>query len=390
MTSSFFVIGAARSGTNLLARVLGRHPSCNVVLDPLLPIFRSLRDAVLTHDRSGELSQRYPKGSPFQDYYFDCRGVRLLDAVLEAEPDLSASDAELDCLRRACVARAALESPATAQQFAALQGRTYRELVESASRIVTASGEGLLRCGFKEVWIHDFIPWIARALPGCRFICIERDPRAVMASLLAVAARDPTQAAHGPSYMRHWRKGVALVRRFLSDPLLGQRISLVHYEDLVTDADAVARRLCEFLDLPYVDSMTAVSADGWHGNSGYDVTGPNIFTDSLHRWHDTLPADVTRAVDYLCGPEMRLTPYAAARTEALAPAVAAYVARANAEPYSWRSDSGVAETDLAWEALRHEMLAAGQPHTGPLARRCFLFSHTLNAARSQDPRSHAL
>jgi hypothetical protein len=120
------------------------------------------------------------------------------------------------------------------------------------------------------------------------------------------------------------------------------------------------------------------------------VTGPNIFTDSLHRWHDTLPADVTRAVDYLCGPEMRLTPYAAARTEALAPAVAAYVARANAEPYSWRSDSGDAETDLAWEALRHEMLAAGQPHTGPLARRCFLFSDTLNAARSQDPRSHTL
>ncbi len=386
MATLVFVIGAARSGTNLLARVLDRHPSCTVALDPLLPVFRSLRDAVVSQPPQSDLSTRYPKGTPLQDCYFEPCGVTLLDAVLHAHPDIAVTDADLQTLRGDCVARAALESPVSAARFKALEGRTYRELVQSASDIISASGKHLRWCGFKEVWIHDFIPWLAKAFPGARFICIERDPRAVIASLLAVSDRDPTQAAHGPSYMRHWRKGVALMHRFLSDPVLGPRIMLVRYEELVAHPEPVVRNLCEFLDLSYDESLTAVSADGWQGNSAYQQTGRHIYSDSLHRWHETLPRDVADTVDFLCGPEMALTPYLPTSEKGLHPGIAAYLAHAHTEPCSWRSDSGDAEADVAWEALRHELLASGNGYAEALIRRCYLFADTFYAIRT---RSHS-
>ena len=47
MPRPIFVLGLARSGTNLLARILDRHPQVCVALDPLMPVFRALRNAVI-------------------------------------------------------------------------------------------------------------------------------------------------------------------------------------------------------------------------------------------------------------------------------------------------------------------------------------------------------
>jgi len=50
--------------------------------------------------------------------------------------------------------------------------------------------------GMKEVWIIEFLTPLARAYPEARFIVIMRDPRAVIASMQALARSDPSQLAH--------------------------------------------------------------------------------------------------------------------------------------------------------------------------------------------------
>jgi hypothetical protein len=384
MCRPFFIIGSARSGTNLFARLLDNHRQIRVALDPAMPVFRSMRDAIVAQQKDPFLSERFPAGCPFQDYYFEALGHRLLDAVLSADAAMPLSSDEVLRLREACAVRASLESGVMAESMAGLNGRTYVEIFQSIFSIIADSTPDAVWVGCKEVWIEDFIPVLARALPECRFICIERDPRAVVASLLAVTKDDPSQAAHTPSYMRHWRKGVALTRRYLADPELKSRVLLVRYEDLVADPEQGALKLCDFLNLELDAVMLDVSKDGWSGNSGYEQEEKNVYRGSLDRWMNSLSANMLATVDFLCGPEMNFTPYEPVASGGMDNSVIECLLDANREKYSWRSDSGDALSDFAWEALRHRIIDMDRVSSGALLRRCFLFPEIFQAIRCQN------
>jgi hypothetical protein len=383
MLRPFFIIGSARSGTNLLARLLDSHREIRVALDPAMPVFRSMRDAIVAKQEDRRLIKQFPAGCPLQDYYFEALGYRLLDAVLSAEADILPGPDEVMRLREACATRAALESRDMAKSLAGLNGQTYPEIFKSIFSIIADSRLNAVWVGSKEVWIEEFIPVLVRCLPECRFICIERDPRAVVASLLALTKSDPSQSAHAPSYMRHWRKSVALTRRYLADPVLKTRLMLVRYEDLVTDPERGAQGLCNFLDLKYDSAMLGLSKEGWCGNSSYAHREKHIYQASMEQWRDNLMPEMIATVDFLCGPEMVFTPYKAAASCETDISVMECLLNANREKYSWRSDSGDALTDFAWEALRQRILAQNKAYSEELLRRCFLFSETFHFIRCQ-------
>jgi hypothetical protein len=348
-----------------------------------MPVFRSMRDAIVAKQEDRRLIKQFPAGCPLQDYYFEALGYRLLDAVLSAEADILPGPDEVMRLREACATRAALESRDMAKSLAGLNGQTYPEIFKSIFSIIADSRLNAVWVGSKEVWIEEFIPVLVRCLPECRFICIERDPRAVVASLLALTKSDPSQSAHAPSYMRHWRKSVALTRRYLADPVLKTRLMLVRYEDLVTDPERGAQGLCNFLDLKYDSAMLGLSKEGWCGNSSYAHREKHIYQASMEQWRDNLMPEMIATVDFLCGPEMVFTPYKAAASCETDISVMECLLNANREKYSWRSDSGDALTDFAWEALRQRILAQNKAYSEELLRRCFLFSETFHFIRCQ-------
>ena len=383
MGRPFFIIGTARSGTNLLARLLDSHREIRVALDPAMPVFRSMRDAIVAKQEDRRLIERFPPGCPFQDYYFEPLGHRLLDAVLSAETDILLGPDEVMRLRGACASRASLESSDMAESLLGLHGQTYTEIFKSIFSIIADSRPNAVWVGCKEVWIEDFIPVLARCLPETRFICVERDPRAVVASLLALTRSDPSQSAHAPSYMRHWRKSVALTRRYLADPKLKSRLMLIRYEDLVADPEHGAQRLCNFLDLKFDSAMLALSKEGWSGNSSYAHREKNIYQGSLERWKNNLMPKTFATVDFLCGPEMKFTPYKPAASSETDNSVIECLLNANREKYSWRSDSGDALSDFAWEALRQRILGQNGAYSEELLRRCFLFHETFQSIRCQ-------
>ena len=382
MAAPFFIIGLARSGTNLVARMLDRHPKASVALDPFMPVFRSLRDAVIRNCANSQLQLRYLPGLPFQDYYFDALAPVLLDSVLAADSDMLLAAGEIERLRIACAERAALESPSLAEKMRKLVGRTNAELFDSMVILLAEQNPNAQCVGCKEVWIEDFIPALARALPASRFICIERDPRAIVASLIAVSGADPSQSAHTPSYMRHWRKGVALSRRYQRDPALLTRFHLINYESIVRDAEGSARKLSAFLGIDYDPVMITLSDDGWSGNSGYEHSGRDVYLGSLERWRTEISPDVIASIDYFCGPEMRLTEYVPEFSSRLRSGVVNYLLDPGSENDSWRSDSGDELADLAGEALRYALLDADPIDSQTLLRRCFLFRETYYAIRN--------
>jgi hypothetical protein len=377
-----FVLGLARSGTNLLARMLDRHPLITVALDPLLPLFRSLRNAIVSTHGAPAVRARFDANAPFQDFYFASDGPTLLDCILDGSAALTVADEDLIQLRDSVAARAALESPVLAARMGSLTGSDHRAALEDALRIVSTTKPGAHWVGAKEVWVFEFVPLLARAFPAARFYAIERDPRAIVASLVAMAERDPTQAAHPPSYMRHWRKSIALSRRFAADPALRERFRAVPYEHLVADPDAEARRICAELEVKFEPAMLDLSAEGWAGNSSYAHSKRGVYASSAARWRRDLAAEVIHTTDFLCGPEMALTGYRPEDAAGLDETVLGYLERAGREPGSWRSDSGDPVLDLGGELLRHVLLDNNGGTDSGLVRRCFLFTETFEAIRS--------
>ena len=133
-----FVFGVARSGTNLVARMLSAHPEVAVALDPLMPLFRAWRNAVLTDAKRGEAARCFDTASSFQDYYFDPAGAAMLDAILDARMDYRVTPDALVPLREGVMRRAALEMPALAKTFAGWSGDTIRALFDAALGLIAA------------------------------------------------------------------------------------------------------------------------------------------------------------------------------------------------------------------------------------------------------------
>jgi hypothetical protein len=406
MTSQpLFIFGIARSGTNLLARMLGAHPAIEIALDPFMPLFKTVRNASIAHDAPDELRRGFDPMLPFQDGYQAPRGYKLLDLLLAADLAAPIALADLPALRAAIAGRAELEAPDIAARASEIGGGTCRDLVASALEIVASCRANATTrwIGIKEVWVLDFLPALARAFPAARFLAIERDPRAVIASLAALAERDRSQHAHAISYLRHWRKNVVLARRFAADPGLADRFRLVRYEDLAARPREAARALAGFLGLPFDPRMLAPAAPendsgAWRGNSSYDDAVPGISDAPIARWRDRLPAPTTRAVEFFCAPEMMLAHYPPISADPLTASneIAAYVARADADPGSWRSDCGDAAAEMSFEELRHSLLFRPDPATEiDLIRRCFLFEPAYRAAHAivrehAKPRARAL
>jgi hypothetical protein len=377
----FFIFGVARSGTNLVARMLDEHPHATVALDPLLPLFREWRNQAVAQ-ATPSLKHEWSPQSPLQDYYFSEDGAALLDSILNADDTANVPEAVLETLVPAVEARTALESPRLAEAFAKWRGGTWRELLASALRLTREAaertGKQIQAVGIKEVWTIEFLSALSRAVPEVRFIILHRDPRGVVASQMAMAKKDSTQAAHSISYMRHWRKHVALARMFARDAALAGKVLEVRYEDILKSPMAAAEQLATFVGLNFHPSMLQPGKQrDWESNSSFASVSGDVDTQAADRWREKLPAHVIATVEFYCGIEMQTLGYELTRTNPgrLDADVLRGIGEAHASPGKWRSDSDNEETDLAWECLRWQLASLSfLPRNQNLFKRCFLAS----------------
>jgi sulfotransferase family protein len=381
-----FVTGTARSGSTLLAYLLSAHPRVRVASDPCFPLLRALRDAMIIAAAPAGSPLRAFLDQPLQDGYFTDERVALLDLILAGSVDVECPPARRTALLPALVERARHESADLAPHLARLSGRTYRELFAEVLAAVgrTRGGGDARYVGLKEVWMIDFVPALARAFPDARFVVLMRDPRATIASLRALGERDPSQRAHAVSYLRHWRKQVALVTHFRSDPALEGRVHVVEYEALLAEGQAAVDGLCRFLELePHADMLDPkryrdAAGQAWSGNSSFDGARPS--------WTSTLAAAVVEMADFILGPEMALTSYAPVSAPVSAGRLLEGFAAAEVEGASWRSDLGDPQADVGFELFRRALLEAPAGAAPPaLVRRGFLFEDVFQRVRERRP-----
>lgn len=376
-----FGTAVARSGGGVFSHLVSAHPQAVLARHPFLELFRSYRNALVREWDDRDIARATPADAPFGDHYFRACTPRVLDLLGQATLDVRVHEADLANVRERGAARAALESPDLADHFDRLDGGTYRQVLDSALEMVreVRQASEAKWIGFQEPWVIDFLPALARAYPDAAFVVLVRDARGVVASMRGIVSSHPEQVGQLLSYVRHWRKYVALASAYLRDPLFDQRLMLVRYEDLVADPDPTLAAVWRFLDiesspLPSTQIVDAATGQPWTANSSFNDVRGGLDPIAAERWRTVMAADDREAVEWLCGPELALCGYAVDQGgESRTASVLQRLLRDQRDYCSWRSDLGDDVFDLGGELLRRSMLGPDVGETSPdLIRRLFL------------------
>ncbi|MGB5808940.1 MAG: sulfotransferase [Polyangiales bacterium] len=211
------LLASERSGGNLLRAILGSHSSVAaptpvhllIGFDPLLPMYGDFRD-----DRA--FRRACDDVSSFFEYQI----------AGQADP------------------------PDAAGLFADARERSLVGLLDAAfDQLLRASGS--TRIALKENEAFRYAHRLVRAYPGARFVYLVRDGRDAALSWL----KSPNHLGGIAHIAETWRDEQRACLSLLCDPLLADSIHVVHYEDLVSNPQAVVRSLCEFTDLDFEEPM---------------------------------------------------------------------------------------------------------------------------------------
>lgn len=256
-----------RSGSNLITRMMDAHPSvCGPTPSHLVRV-------VAEHvHRYGDLRDDASWRRLLDD------AVDLLDTKLGRWATSWDADSLADavCVRDAAVlARCVLENEARAHDASTLF--------------------------LKENHSYRYLPFLERAFPGARFVAMVRDPRDMALSWKRspILRGDVVRAA---GIWRDDQQGLLRARAWLGD----DRMHVLRYEDLVSDAQGEIDRLCAYLDLePDAAMLTfhdsdandaaAARTDDWK-----NLASP-LMTTNFDKWRRGLDADEIAYVDSVCG-----------------------------------------------------------------------------------------
>lgn len=367
------ITGPARSGTTLVARMVAAHPRATVAVDPLFPVIRVIRNAL-----TRAAGVPFDPAAPLQDGYGDLDRVRGIDAMVDGELTACLDATELAAIRGATADRCAIESPDLVGIARDVEGATAGTLLSGFLRDVAAA-RGVPRgglVGVKEVWAADLVPAFLRAHPDARALLVRRDPRAVLASNLAMARHDAAQVAHPLSVLRHWRKQEAVAALLAAHPELRGRVMVVDFEALLTDPVAGTEALAGFLGLDDAavlrDPERILDASGrpFVANTSFTADRAGIAPEAAERWRGRLPHERALMTDAVCAPELAVCGYCAVEPGDDTPdaALGRLVADDHARAWSWRSDLGDPAADLSVERARRAMWAAPEATTPPADR----------------------
>lgn len=285
-----FVVGAARSGTTLMHRMLHAHP--DIALMDEAAFFEGILKVrpVLPDLRAPGAVERFFELLPRIQHIQHWSGM---DEVLADVRIRLAAD------------------PAPSY------GRFYFLLMDALAR-----QSGARRCGDKTPENIRYLPELAAMFPRCQIIHMVRDPRGNIASRLRLdwASNDILSNAV------KWKLDVRAGRRFGRTAPAGRYLE-VKYEELVGAPEATLQHVCTFLGEAYRPEMLQFyeSKSVLFKNEPWkDTTFAPVTTNYIETWRKSLSPAQLFLIERVVGNELRefgyaLSPWRAVDVPAAAP-----------------------------------------------------------------------
>jgi hypothetical protein len=203
-----FVVGMNRSGTTLLRMMLDAHP--DLTIPPETHFVPDLIKAAREDDATPESALEAMKSArEWGDFGFS---DEFMLERLRALPEVKA-------------------------------GPAVRVFYDAYTE-----EQGKPRWGEKTPTYVQKMKLIQRAIPEARFVHVIRDGRDVALSVLDRTVRDLTAG----DIAKRWQKKITKARE--DKPKLRHYME-IRYEDLILDTEPVLRSVCEFIELPWDDSL---------------------------------------------------------------------------------------------------------------------------------------
>ena len=393
-----FGTGLARSGGGLYSMCLSTHQDLMLACCPNIEFFRSLRNAIVEVGCLNNLFESIPSNSPLQDWHGDINRIKIFNYILGFPGlDIKFDNKNWNEFYSTSVARGELESEDITKNFDKLAGKTYKNILDNLLSVIaeTRNCQESKWVGFHETWILDFYPMLARAYPDAKFLIMLRDPRAIVNSMLGIHNIDKTQLVQVTSYIRHWRKYVALANKYLNDPLFKNRLLITTHELLTIDSEVTLKKICDFLQIKFDTKLldtenfiNPATGDVWTGNSSFEKKTEGMKLERVFRWKKMLDEDIILSIEYMCGNELKYIGYPLETSHQnnlikVDEKVINFLSKDLNSFTNWRSDLGDTLHDIGLELKRKKLLECDDLNINKeIYKKAFLFEDFFNLLKS--------
>jgi hypothetical protein len=275
-----FIAGQAKSGTTLLAALLDGHPELLV-----LPQETAYFPTVLTKYRD--------RGRPAQ---FDYLTKESFSRVLfGGEPKWREHEYKnfpqpkfLETFERIAF------DPANADRdLLALMAESY-------AATIGVPLDRIKRWIEKTPANRNHVDEIFARFPDAKLLITLRDPRAILATQIALEKTRKTKRFSVYYVIAHWRAAAKLARRVRAGDVPGL---FVPFEQLVREPSAVMKNVCDYLAVAFDPDIVLVPTkigQPWGGNSAAQIAFSQVSAEPGSRWENDLAADEIGWVEWHC------------------------------------------------------------------------------------------
>jgi len=292
-----FIAGQAKSGTTLVAALLDNHPELLVLPQETAyfpTVLRKYRD-------SGRRAQ------------FDYLTQQSFSRVLfGGEPKWREHEYKAFPQQRflETFERLAFDPSNSQRDLLALMAEAY-------GQTMGVSLERIKRWIEKTPANRSHVDEIFVRFPNAKLVVTLRDPRAILATQIAMEKTRNTKRFSVYYVIAHWRVAAKLAKRVKAGQVGGL---FVQFEQLVSDPAAVMKNACDYLEIQFdpeiVLNPTKVGQP-WGGNSAAQIAFSNVSDEPASRWENELSEHEIGWVEWHCRdlmPEFGYEPRLESRT----------------------------------------------------------------------------
>lgn len=211
----FFVLGAPRSGTTMFAVLLDRHSEISI--PPETQFYTEFLPLVKDESLSSSREEKITHALNFK---------RIADLQLNKSELLEQFDKHEN---------------------------TYPELLRSILEVY-AQKKAKKRFGEKSPKHLEHVPLILKNFPNAKIICIVRDGRDVVRSLLKVPWAEPGNKRRFEIFCMEWQD-LAILGLQYEKTLSANKFLLIKYEDLMLSPESTMQTVCDFIGVQYEPTM---------------------------------------------------------------------------------------------------------------------------------------
>jgi hypothetical protein len=275
-----FIAGQAKSGTTLLAALLDSHPDVLV-----LPQETAYFPTVLR--KYGDRGRRAQ---------FDYLTKESFSRVLfGGEPKWREHE------YKDFPQQKFLE---TFERVAFEPGNAQRDLLalmaESYAATIGIPIERIKRWIEKTPANRNHVDEIFARFPQAKLLVTLRDPRAILATQIALEQTRRTKRFSAYYVIAHWRAAAKLARRVRSGDISGL---FVQFEQLVSEPSTVMKNTCDYLEIQFHPDVVLTPTkigQPWGGNSAAQIAFSKVSAEPASRWEGKLSEDEIGWVEWHC------------------------------------------------------------------------------------------